>query len=396
MTAEQAKRARDGKARTTALDEDEESSANADGQEELGRYFPEENFEPSTTPGYALGLFSIGLGLAEIVAPRQLARLLGVKPSAATVTTMRMFAVREIAVGVGMLLQPRGQTWAWARVAGDMLGVAALTRASRSSTTKRPRVAAMAAATIAIAGLDIARARQLGPRRKPRAGTDMQSSARAAIEVHRSVTVNLPIIAVYEFWRNFENFPQFMDHLESVTDGGNGFSQWKAKAPAGTSVTWEAELVEDQPNERIAWQSTAESQIQNSGSVRFVEAPGDRGTEVHVELRYSPPAGKLGAIVAKLFGEEPTLQIASDLRRFKQVMETGEVLLSDASMHKGIHPARPSEEYPVRPYEAERRIVVERSADAAEQSSNREREPSEAQQADDRYNDELANHRSTF
>jgi uncharacterized membrane protein len=133
-----------------------------------------------------------------------------------------------------------------------------------------------------------------------------------------------------------------MKHLESVTITGNGRSHWKAKAPAGSSVEWDAEITADQPNELIAWHSLGNSDVRNSGMVRFAEAPGGRGTEVHVDLRYDPPGGALGALFAKMFGEEPGGQIADDLRRFKQVMEIGEVMLSDATVTEGPHPAQPS------------------------------------------------------
>jgi uncharacterized membrane protein len=132
-----------------------------------------------------------------------------------------------------------------------------------------------------------------------------------------------------------------MQHLESVEVDGVR-SVWRAKAPAGFSVEWRAEKILDKPNEIIAWRTLPESEVPNEGAVRFRAAPGERGTEVHVELRYDPPAGKAGAFVAKLFGEEPSQQVSSDLRRFKQMMEIGEVVRSDASIHRGMHPARPS------------------------------------------------------
>lgn len=168
------------------------------------------------------------------------------------------------------------------------------------------------------------------------------------MEVRSTVTVNRPASELYDFWRDFENLPRFMHHLEHVETMGSR-SHWVAKAPANRTVEWDAEIVEDVPNECIAWRSLEGSRISNAGVVRFVAAPGDRGTEIHVELSYDPPAGAAGALIAKLFGEEPHQQVRDDLRRFKQVMETGEVLRSDGSP-EGIgssiirqHPARPSE-----------------------------------------------------
>lgn len=148
--------------------------------------------------------------------------------------------------------------------------------------------------------------------------------------VTKSVTINRPRQDVYAFWRNLERLPEFMIHLESVTALTNGRSHWVAKAPRGT-VEWDAEIIEDRPGEVLAWQSLEGSDVPNGGTVRFADAPGDRGTEVHVRLQYDPPGGSAGATVARLFGEEPQQQLVDDLRRFKQVMETGEVVRSDGS-----------------------------------------------------------------
>ena len=142
------------------------------------------------------------------------------------------------------------------------------------------------------------------------------------IRVERTITVNRPREEVYHFWRQLENLPRFMDHLESVTVLDEDRSHWVAKAPAGTKVEWDASIQDEIENELIAWRSLPGSDIDNTGSVHFIPA-GD-GTEVRVVLRYDPPAGKVGAAVAKLLGEEPELQIEEDLRRFKQVVEAVE------------------------------------------------------------------------
>jgi uncharacterized membrane protein len=168
------------------------------------------------------------------------------------------------------------------------------------------------------------------------------------MDVKATITVNRPASELYEFWHDFENLPRFMQHLEHVETLDSRRSHWVAKAPANRTVEWDAVITDDVPNERIAWRSVDGSQVSNSGVVRFVPAPGDRGTEIHVELSYDPPAGAAGALVAKLFGEEPGQQVRDDLRRFKQVVETGEVLLSDGSP-EGVgssivrqHPSQPS------------------------------------------------------
>jgi uncharacterized membrane protein len=149
--------------------------------------------------------------------------------------------------------------------------------------------------------------------------------------VRRSITVMCPREEAFSFWRDFGNLPRFMQHLQSVTVSGGGRSHWVVKAPAGQQVEWDAELVDERPNERIGWRSLPDSDVQHEGSVEFRDAPGDRGTEIRVELRYDPPAGIVGSKVAKLFGEEPSQQIRDDLRRFKQVMEIGEVVVSEGS-----------------------------------------------------------------
>jgi len=123
-----------------------------------------------------------------------------------------------------------------------------------------------------------------------------------------------------------------MTHLEKVTVNGGGRSHWVASGPGGTHVEWDAEVTEDVPAERMSWRSTQESSVPNEATVRWVPAPGGRGTEVHVELSYEPPAGAAGAAVAKLFGEEPNQQLRDDLRRFKQLLETGEIARSDSTI----------------------------------------------------------------
>jgi uncharacterized membrane protein len=143
------------------------------------------------------------------------------------------------------------------------------------------------------------------------------------VRVDEWIVVNRPRYEVYRFWRNLENLPRFMDHLESVTVLDEERSHWVAKGPAGTRVEWDAVIYHEIPNELIAWRSLEGSEVDNAGSVHF--SPTENGdTEVRVVLRYAPPAGKAGAVVAWLFGEEPSLQVAEDLRRLKQVVEAAE------------------------------------------------------------------------
>ena len=155
--------------------------------------------------------------------------------------------------------------------------------------------------------------------------------ASKAIKVERAVTINMPAGELYRFWRNFENLPRIMAHLESVTVLDDRRSHWKAKAPAGQSVEWNAEIIREEPDRLISWRSVDEATVPNAGSVHFTDAGDDRGTVVRVVLEYQPPAGRIGRFVAKLFGEEPDVQVREDLRRFKSMMEAGEIPNSRSS-----------------------------------------------------------------
>lgn len=290
----------------------------------------------------ALGWFSLGLGLAQLIAPRRLARAIGIADNQRTQLTLRAFGVREIASGAGILLQPRPNTFLWARVVGDLIDLAALTEQLLTARSRKPRLAIATAAVVGATALDIKTALDST---RARSGQNMSAHG---IHVKHAITIQAAPEDVYAYWRNLENLPRFLSHLESVQESGSR-SVWRAKAPAGTTVEWEAEILSDTPNSLISWRSLPGSTIPNQGSVRFRPAPNGQGTEVHVQLVYSPPGGAIGSVIAKLFGEEPKQQIKSDLRRLKQVLETGEVLHSDTSIHRGPHPAQPPSRVPVDP-----------------------------------------------
>lgn len=150
-------------------------------------------------------------------------------------------------------------------------------------------------------------------------------------KVEVATTIARPVNELYEFWRNFENLPRFMEHLESVRVIDSKRSHWVAEGPAGHQVQWDAEIINEIPDELIAWRSLEGSEVDNAGSVHFTPAPGNRGTEVRVVLKYDPPAGKLGTLIAKLFRQEPSQQIREDLRRLKQILETGEIAVAEAT-----------------------------------------------------------------
>jgi len=159
--------------------------------------------------------------------------------------------------------------------------------------------------------------------------------------VSASITVNKPIREVYSFWKRPQNFPSFMDAVDSVQPIGGDLYHWKIEAPAGLTVEWDAAIVTDTPNEMISWRSVDAADIENTGTVRFRRSAGDRGTEVRLEAEFKPKGGPLGARVAKILSTIPKTNLANDLRRFKQLIELGEVVRSDASAVPGMHAARP-------------------------------------------------------
>ena len=143
--------------------------------------------------------------------------------------------------------------------------------------------------------------------------------------VEEDVTINRPIEELYRFWRNLENLPQFMHHLDSVERVTDTLSRWRARGPGDKMVEWNAEIINEVPNKVIGWRSIEGSDVVSAGSVHFEEAGPGRGTHVRVRMQYSPPGGKVGTAVARLFGRDAASEIREDLRRFKRLVETGEV-----------------------------------------------------------------------
>ena len=262
-----------------------------------------------------LGWFSIALGLAEVAAPRGIARLIGVRPDHSTL--IRAMGLRELASGVGILTQRTPATALWSRVGGDAMDLACLGAALFSPQAERARVLTAGAAVAGVTVLDVLCAQQLSRGAETRGGV---------MPITVTLAINRSASDLYGFWRDFANLPRFMRHLESVRVSGDRRSHWVAKGPAGTTVEWDAEITEDRPNEVIAWRTGETSDVDHSGSIRFSPAPQGRGTYVTVQMQYRPPGGALGAAFAALFGEDPSQTVKADLRRFKQLMETGEII----------------------------------------------------------------------
>jgi uncharacterized membrane protein len=226
-----------------------------------------------------LGWLSVGLGIAQLLAPRRLARLIGV-----------------------------------------------------SDGRRAQRLMRATGAVTAVAGITLLR----------RSAQRQTAADKARQPVRRSITVAHPVADVYRFWRDFQNLPKFMVHLDTVETLDATHSYWRARSVAGKTFEWNAEVVEERENELIRWRTMGDSQVAHGGVVRFLSAPGGRGTEIHVEFSYDPPGGVFGRAVALAVGQEPSQQVEGDLRRLKAVLETGEIVESDASIHRGRHPARPS------------------------------------------------------
>jgi len=154
------------------------------------------------------------------------------------------------------------------------------------------------------------------------------------IKVISSIIIDRPASELYRYWRDLDNLPKFMSQIDSIESSGNGHSHWVLKPVAGKKISWDAEIINDVDGELIAWRSLPGADIDHAGSVHFEPAPGGRGTLVKVTTEYRPPAGKLGAVAAELFGVAPDQVVKSDLRRFKQLVEAGEI--SSAAGPHGI------------------------------------------------------------
>jgi uncharacterized membrane protein len=195
-------------------------------------------------------------------------------------------------------------------------------------TNRRGRLTAATAAVLGVTALDV-----VAGRRESRAA----STARQIAERTAAITINRSPGEVYRFWRRLENLPRFMPHLQSVATSDDGRSHWVIAA-LGTRLEWDAEIIDDVTDARISWQSIGDADVASRGEVSFTPAPGGRGTEVRVSMTYDPPAGPLGRFFAKLLGNDPVGLLQQDLRRLKQLVETGEIVTTQGqpSGRRGI------------------------------------------------------------
>jgi uncharacterized membrane protein len=292
-----------------------------------------------------LGWFSMGLGLAETIAPRAVARMIGTRPDASTRNLLRACGAREIASGLGILSQSRTTDWLKSRVVGDAIDAALLLPALKSRGTDRTRTMVALLAVVGAGALDlnaVRHSRASDDNEELEDGEPAEESGSRGIQVRQSLTINQPLEQVYLFWRDFSNLPRFMRHIAKVEKTGGARSRWTIGSLPNVTAEWDVVVIEDLPNEVIAWQTAELTEITSNGRIRFRQAPGGRGTEIHVEMSYHPAGGRLTNSIRKLFHKAPEQQLLEDLRLFKQIMETGEVLISDATINRGRpHAARP-------------------------------------------------------
>jgi uncharacterized membrane protein len=257
----------------------------------------------------------MALGLGELLAPDTISSVVGAKGRHGAL--MRLLGLREIAAGA-MILSGAKAAGCWSRFAGDLMDLALLGGDLATPGTDKARAIGSTAAVVGVTVLDGLTAWEL---------TQSQDAA-YDVFVERAVTIGKSPEECYRYWRDFENLPRFMQHLKSVRTIGENRTHWIAKVGM-KEFSWDAEVTADRPGECISWHSLEGADVDHAGSVRFERAPENRGTMVRVQLHYSPPAAGAGAIVAKILGKDPEQEIYQSLRRFKQVMETGDVVTTE-------------------------------------------------------------------
>ena len=288
------------------------------------RHYPRRIEMPSLdarTLADGLGWFSVALGAAALIAPRTLGRLSGAGERRGVA---RSVGVRELATGIGILTTRNPAPWLWSRVVGDVMDLAVLaTNSLRPGNPGRGRAALSFATVAGILAVDALAASQL----TRHAGHPLVSGVAAPTDLYFETsiaTVKSPE-ECYRFWRNIENLPRFMDSLESVQALDERRFHWVAKGPATLVMEWDCEITEDRPGSALAWRTVNGATVPNAGSVIFEPAPQGRGTIVRLSIHYSPVGGRLTASLAKLLRQDPQTQVQEDLRRFKQLLETGEL-----------------------------------------------------------------------
>lgn len=262
----------------------------------------------------ALGWIGVGIGLAEILMPRTIAQTAGlpIQPR-----LMRVLGTRELVTSAGILLQSQQTGWRWSRVAGDVLDLSLLAWMGRRHQHRR-----LSLLTALLAGMTALDMLAAYDKRRQRVAQRLTSGD---LRMHKSLYIQRPADECYRFWRNFENFPYFMQHVEAVQVVDATHTHWRVRTPLGQPIEWTAELFSDIPARQLGWRTIAGSAIEHTGVVRFVPTTAGNSTRLDIDMRYHAPSSKAGVMLAKILGEEPSQQIDDDLRRSKQLIETGEI-----------------------------------------------------------------------
>lgn len=312
--------------------------------------------------GRGLGWMSLGLGVAQLAAPDTVRRISGVDDSATSRAVVPLVGARELVHAAGLLTSRRKSAWTWTRVVGDAMDLTSLGMAiAHRGGRRRRRLLGVTGAVLGITVLDVLTAVQATRAKKIGSAPAVRGARKGGpMELTATTTVRKPPSEVHAFWRDLGNLPTFMAHLQEVSATGDRTSHWSASAPFGMNVEWDAEIIDEAIGEKIAWRSTGNADVPNAGTVRFVPAPDGVSTEVHVVLTYDIPGGAVGKAVAKYFGEEPHQQLDDDLRRLKQVLETGEVIRSDGAPWG----KRARKEFPQRPAQPLSASDLAKGADA--------------------------------
>lgn len=257
-----------------------------------------------------LGWFSIGLGVAELVAPRQMQKLIGVRDRGPRRNVLRAYGMREIAAGVGILSTAANPGWLWTRVAGDILDLATLGSAFGQRETKRVRLAAATVAVAGVTALDVLCSAQL--------------SRTGPFRASATVLIGRQPEELYSFWKDLSNVSKLEPFLESVRPLGEDRWRWRGRIRGGPAIQIDTEIVRDQLNQLIEWRSTQGSPIRLRAGIEFLPASADRGTLVRAAIEIE---GSVTLLVrpASAAGLGPELRLEQHLRRFKQLMETGEI-----------------------------------------------------------------------
>ena len=270
-----------------------------------------------------LGWFSVALGAAALFAPKAIGATTGTDRRGVA----RSVGVRELTTGIGILTQRNPAPWLWSRVIGDVIDLAVLGTAMSRGGPGRARATLSFAAVAGVLAVDTVAAAHLT--RHARHPLVSGVAAPTDLYFETSIATIKSPEECYRFWRNVENLPRFMNSLESVKQLDERRFHWVAQRSSPVTLEWDCEITEDRPGAALAWRTLNGAEVPNAGSVLFEAAPRGRGTIVRLSIHYRPVGGRLTAALARLLRQDPQTQVQEDLRRFKQLLETGEIATTD-------------------------------------------------------------------